>query len=136
MTDKVSIPDGAYILVADGTGARLFSASATEDNLDLTAVDILEPDYEKHEGPSGSRPPEQTYEQTQEATFAKHAAEALNSMAYAGKFSDLVVIADPQTLGQMREVFNQAVTDRITCELPKTLVNLSRQELEQHLSNG
>lgn len=136
MTDIISIPDGAYVLVADGTGGRLFSASAKGDRFSLTTLDALGPNYPKHEGPSGSRPPEQTDDQTEEATFAKHAAEALNSLAHAGKFSDLVVIADPQTLGQMRGVFNKVVTDRIACELRKTLTNLSKHELEQHFSNG
>ncbi len=136
MTHTLSIPDGAYILVADGNGGRLFSASKKGDALSLTSVDDLELSDPKHKGPSGTRPPEQTGSQTEEATFAKHAADALYLMAHAGKFSDLVVIADPQTLGQMRGIFHKEITERIVRELPKTLTNLSKHELEQHLSKG
>lgn len=116
--------------MADGTGARLYSSNVDGQSLSLSeAKDFIPADPMEH-GPSGSRPPEQTEQQRDEAAFAHQLANNLYLAAHAGKFEELVVIADPQTLGQLRAIFHQEVTDRIAAEFPKTLTNLPHEDLE------
>ena len=134
MSDKINIPNNSWIVVADGTGARLFSASIDNDEVSLTALDELDPQDPVEHGPSGSLPPEQTDQQVTEATFANQLAHTLYLRAHAGKYSALVVFADPVTLGQLRDLFHQEVTDRIVADVPKTLTNVPQQDLEVSLT--
>ena len=53
------------------------------------------------DGPAGKRPAESSIQETDEATFAKQLAKELYRRAHSGDFAALVLIADPQTLGQI-----------------------------------
>ena len=85
------------------------------------------------DGPSGSRPEEQTRSQTDEATFAKQLAETLYLMKNDGEFDALVVVADPQTLGQLRETMHQIVEKSIVCTIAKDFTNHSVREISDAL---
>ncbi len=134
MSKSIAIPNHSWIVVADGVGARLFSAAVDGERVALTSLNELELNDPVERGTSGTRPPEQTEQQKDEATFACQLARTLYLRAHAGKFDDLVVIADPQTLGQLRGLFHKEVTDRIVAEVPKTLTNLSPSDLEDSIS--
>ena len=81
------------------------------------------------DGPSGSRPEDQTPRQTNEATFAKQLAQALFRMHHAGEFEALILIADPQTLGQLRAAMHTSVTAAIIRSLHKHLTNHSVEQI-------
>lgn len=130
MNSKTALSKHSWIVVADGTGAKLYSSDVDGDSLSLSEVKDLEPADPLEHGPSGSLPPEQTEQQKVEATFSHQLAHDLYLAAHAGKFEQLVVIADPQTLGQLRGIFHQEVNERITSEFPKTLTNLPHKDLE------
>lgn len=134
MSKFITIPDQSWIVVADGVGARLFSAAVEGERVKLTSLNELEPNDPIEHGPSGTLPPEQTEQQKDEATFAYQLAHMLYLKAHAGNFDDLVVIADPQTLGQLRALFHKEVAERIVAEVPKTLTNLSPTDLEDSIS--
>ena len=125
MNIQTVLSDGTYVLVADGAGGTLYAACVKGEEVNLTQLDTMAPENLDAEGPSGSRPPEQTARQTDEATFAKQVANRINQLARLRRFDDLVVLADPQTLGQMRAVFDAEARQRIVGELPKTLTNAS-----------
>lgn len=133
MSESVSIPDGAWILIADGEGAELYSAAVDGSSVSLTTMSDLDPENLVDGGPSGQRPPEQTDQQQDEAIFAKQVAHALYLKAHSGKFDNLVVVADPQTLGQLRGIFHQEVNDRIVTEIHKTFTNHPQDKLEDAL---
>ncbi len=71
-----SIPDHALVVVADGRGAILFRNEGSTGEVSLREERRLSPKNLRDEGPSGSRPTEQTPRQTDEATFAKQLADA------------------------------------------------------------
>ena len=71
------IPHNALIVIADGGGATLFRSSGSGAELSLKEERKLSPKDLSEEGPSGSRPEDQTPRQTNEATFAKQLAQAL-----------------------------------------------------------
>ncbi len=135
MTSATALTNNTWIAIADGTGARLYAANSDGESLSLSETKELSPTDPLEHGPSGSRPPEQTEQQKDEAAFAHQLADRLYLAAHAGKFDQLVVIADPQTLGQLRGIFHQEVIDRIAAEFPKTLTNLPHQDLEVAVTN-
>lgn len=129
-----SIPADAMVVVADGTGARVFRNVGTDGVLSLQQKETLTPQNVDDDGPSGSAPSEQSPQQTDEATFAKQLAHRLNHGALTNEYAHLVLVADPQTLGQMRPQLHKETLQRMHGELAKTLTNSSLHDIERSLS--
>ena len=129
------IPAGSWVVVADGTHARIFHNVGKQDALLLKQEDLIKPDLvdEQGQGPSGHRPPEASPEQTDEATFAKQLVHRLNAAALKQEFEHLFLIADPKTLGEIRPQLHAETSKRITGELAKTLTNSSLEDIEKIL---
>jgi protein required for attachment to host cells len=132
MADK--IPHNALVVVADGTGARFFRNSGQELSVTLRADGELQPAHLESDGPSGMRPQESTRQETDEATFAKQLAKELYRRAHQGDFAALVLIADPQTLGQLRPILHKEVQSRLVSEHGKTLTKASIADIEKTLN--
>ncbi len=130
------IPTGTWVVVADGTQARLFHNVGKHDTLHLKQEDLISADAQGH-GPSGHRPIDQSSEQTDEATFAKQLAHRLNAAALKQEFEHLFLIADPRTIGEMRPQLHTETSKRIIGELTKTLTKSTVEEIEKSLkANG
>lgn len=132
-----SIPTGTWVVVADGTHARLFHNVGKQDTLQLKQDALMEPDMvdEQGQGPSGHRPPEESPEQADEATFAKQLVHRLNAAALKHQFEHLFLIADPKTLGEIRPQLHVETSKRICGELAKTLTNTPLEEIEKILQS-
>ncbi len=128
------IPHNALVVVADGTGARLFRNSGQENKVTLSADGEFKPSHLLDDGPAGHRPPESSGQETDEATFAKQLAKELYRRAHSGDFKALVLIADPQTLGQIRPSLHKEVRDRLVSEVAKTLTKSSIADIQKALS--
>jgi protein required for attachment to host cells len=128
------IPEKAFVVVADGTGAKFFRHSGHYlGKHKLTADGEFKSPHPLNDGPAGHRPPEQTQQETHEATFAKQLAHELYRRAHSGDFAALVLIADPQTLGQMRPLLHKEVQSRVVLEIAKTLTKASIADIETAL---
>lgn len=127
-------PIECLVVIGDGTLAKLFRNKAGDGALDLVIEDTIEHDQFDGDGPAGKRPVESSSKETGEATFAKQLALHLNSMAEAGRFSALVLVADPQTLGQIRPSLDKKVREALLSEHPKTLTNAAMDEIVRSLS--
>ena len=127
------IPSDALVVVADGTGARLFRNRGDERALSLHQVELRELMNMDDDGPSGSMPHESTGQQIDEATFAKQLALALNDGALKHRYDALVLIADPTTLGRVRGLLHKEVESRMLGEIAKTLTNAPLEQIEQAL---
>lgn len=132
MADK--IPHNALVVVADGTGARFFRNSGQELSVSLKADGDLQPVDLENDGPSGKRPPESNRQESDEATFAKQLANELYRRAHQGDFAALVLIADPQTLGQLRPILHKEVLSRLVSEHGKTLTKASIADIQKLLN--
>ena len=130
------IPHHALVVVADGTGARLFRNAGDAHQISLVVDGELKPSDLLNDGPAGKRPIESSSQETDEATFAKQLANELYRRAYSGNFAALVLIADPQTLGQIRPTLHKEVKERLVAEIDKTLTHASLPELEKALRMG
>jgi protein required for attachment to host cells len=124
----------ALVVVADGTGARLFRNTGNATKVVLKADGEVNPTAPHDDGPSGKRPPEMSQQEMEEATFAKHLAKDLYRRAHGGEFDALVIVADPQTLGQMRPLLHKEVHDKIVAELAKTLTKAPLHDIEAALN--
>ncbi|KIZ46414.1 MULTISPECIES: host attachment family protein [Rhodopseudomonas] len=123
------IPHNTLVVVADGGGAMLLRNSGKGGQIELREESRLAPNELLNDGPSGSRPEEQTESQTDEATFAKQLTQTLNKMRLGGEFDKLVLIADPQTLGQMRPIMHKTVEAALISSLAKDLTNHSFEDI-------
>ena len=128
------IPHNALVVVADGGGAVLFRNTGRDGDVSLGEGQRLHPHEEQ--GPSGHRPPEQTVKQTEEATFAKELGQALFKMHEKGEFKDLVLAADPQTLGQVRAVLHKSVESSLVLTLHKDYTKQSGSEIAAALAKA
>lgn len=128
------IPEQAMVVVADGAGARIFRNVGGEHAVSLKQQELISPKDLEDDGPSGSAPPEQTGKQTDEATFAKQLAHRLNHGALTNAYAHLVLVADPQTLGQMRPQLHKQTLARMHGELAKDLTNSPLKDIERALS--
>ncbi len=132
MTGK--IPHNALVVVADGTGARFFRNTGEDFKIALSAAGDLKPVHLSSAGPAGHRPIESSGQETDEATFAKQLSKELYRRAHNGDFTALVLIADPQTLGQIRPSLHKEVRNRLVSEVGKTLTKASIADIQKALS--
>lgn len=129
-------PKNALVVVTSGAEAKFFVNEGTLLDIKLRHSGNLSPKDLDDDGPSGSRPSESSIQETDEATFAKQLAHYLYDTAHKGAFQHLVLVADPDTLGEIRPILHQEVTKKITMELNKTLVNAPTDDIERSLSGA
>ncbi|WBU65003.1 host attachment family protein [Paracoccus aerodenitrificans] len=122
----------ALVVVADGHQARLFRNTAKQ-GLELSEIEQLTPKNLADEG-SGAAPQERSPKDEDEATFAKQLSERLNRIALRHKAEQVVVIADPSTLGTMRKHYHKELEAMLVKELAKDLTHASAQDVEKALS--
>jgi protein required for attachment to host cells len=128
-----NIPHNALVVVADGKGAKFFRNAGDGNVVSLAADGEFLPTDLLNDGPAGKRPKESSHRETDEATFAKQLANELYLRAHSGNFAALVLIADPQTLGQIRPTLHKEVHDRLVSEIGKTLTHSTVAEIQAAL---
>lgn len=129
-----SLPKDTTVLVATGEAAKFFVQDNNATDVSLSFSSEEKPGDFADQGPSGKTPPEMGPAEQLEATFSKVLSDHLFHMAHSGKFSSLVLIADPGTLGEMRPLLHDEVTDKIVLELDKTLINSPVSDIEKSIS--
>lgn len=128
-----NVPAGTLVVVADGRKARLFRNVGDGDELSLLQHDVMNADDIPLQGPSGVTPPQQSPQTNDERTFAKHVAQRLNDGALKQDYAQLVLVADPQTLGEIRQQLHKETQDRLIGEIAKTLSNSPIEDIQRAL---
>ena len=54
-------------------------------------------------------------------------------MAHRGDFKEIVLVAPPLVLGELRKKLHQEVSDKVVGEIPKTLTNHAVYDIEKLL---
>jgi len=134
MTNRVAIPSGTRVVVADGGGARILRNAGNEGELSLEQVELIDPAQLPLATPAGSQPPELSGEESEEAGFAKRLAQRLNEDALKHRYEHLVLMADAQTLGQMRPLLHKETHARLLAEYDKNLANSPLEDIARALS--
>ncbi len=130
------LPKGAIVAVADGEKFNLFSNTGDEANPALTAMP--EPGIENVNKGSGashqssSANPDES--QLEEDGFSAGIADVLNRQVLDGKISDLVIIAAPRTLGELRKHYHKELSATLLGEIPKDLTGHAVQDIEKTIA--
>tara|TARA_R110002124_G_C8753375_1_gene498459 strand:- start:320 stop:712 length:393 start_codon:yes stop_codon:yes gene_type:complete len=126
----LNFPQETFVVVATGTVAKTFhvKSGSLEHAGDWTPGDLAD------QGPAGKSPSEQSPRESMEATFSKIIAERLYADSHKGGFERLILVADPDTLGEIRPLLHQEVSDKIVLEQAKTLTNSSVADIEKSIS--
>jgi protein required for attachment to host cells len=114
----VAIVDGENFIVMQNEGQIFEPRLKQVAKPDLTATNFSA--GVKHQDDVGQRT---TATQLDELAHAAAAAEWLNQQAIAGKCDDVLVIADPKTLGEMRRHYHTELEKRIVGEIAKTMTS-------------
>lgn len=127
------VPHNTLIVVGTGEGAKFYRNAGKNGELKLQHARDLEPGDLADQGPAGKQPPDTSDKESMEATFAKILANHLYSMVQNHKFEKLILVLDPDTLGETRPSLHVSVTDKIMLELPKTLINNTTDQIERSI---
>lgn len=119
-------PHKAHVALVDGERFVLLrnDGQPFEPRLSKVAAPSLEPTNfsagVKHQDDAGQM---KGATDLDELAHAAAAAEWLNAKAIAGEIDDLIIIADPKTLGEMRRHYHKELEKRLAGELDKALTN-------------
>lgn len=127
----VALVDGNRFVVLRNTG-QIF-----EPKLEMVA----EPELEATNFSAGVRHQDKAGQMRgetdlNELAHGAAAAEWLNAKAIAGEIDDLIVIADPKTLGEMRRHYHKELQRRLVGELDKAIANEPIPAIEKALANA
>lgn len=68
--------------------------------------------------------------------FADEIAEHLYSLAHADAFDEIILVAPPLVLGELRKKLHKEVEERVRAEIPKTLTKHTIADIEALLMAG
>jgi len=149
----MQVPHKAVVLVADGRKMLFFRNEGDGEHLNLRVLHAEEQDNPKDGdqktdqaggssgtnagtfagGGAGASMGEADYHQQEEDRFAADAAAMLRTRALRHEFEQLIVVAPPKTLGEMRKHYHKEVESRLAGELAKDLTGHPVADIEKAL---
>lgn len=139
----MKIDHDALVMVVDGGKMLLFRNAGDDAYPKLEVEQAMEqnnpPDREQaSDAPARNQTGlargsvEQTdFHDLNEERFATEAAALLNKRALANEFEQLIIVASPQTLGQMRKHYHKELQSRLVGEVAKDLTGHPVPDIEQ-----
>jgi protein required for attachment to host cells len=137
-----------WIVVTDSTRARIFSHDKKGQAL-LMVKEMRHPESRMHgseleadrpgtsfqsKGPGKHAMSQQVSPKEHEAwKLSKELADALDHARMEDKFDQLVLVAAPRFLGNMRKTLSDQVNRLVTAELDKNIAHLPENEILAHL---
>jgi protein required for attachment to host cells len=134
--ERIQIPARALVLVSDGRRARFLRNRGTPVRPEL----IMELSLGDENSPATAQATEHDaaeqadWRREAEQRFAGRVADTLYDMEHAHRFDELVVIAPPRMLGDLRAQMRAEVAETVVAELPRDLTSLAVPELGKMLS--
>ena len=132
----MQLPKGTIVAVADGEKLSLFRNAGNETHPKLTPLPVpeVETSNKGSGGRHGSSSANPDDKRQDEDSFASGIAAVLNKQAVDGHVENIVVIADPKTLGELRKHYHAKLSAALLKEIPKDLTGHSTADLEKTLS--
>jgi len=116
------LPHGTVIALVDGKNFELYRNAGNEAEPELALLDSPKLDAHNHSGSSHhGRSANKEGHLADEDAHAGAAAGWLNSQVLGHKIENLVVIAAPRTLGEMRRHYHKQTERTVIAELAKDL---------------
>ena len=124
-----------WILVADSSTARLFSAENSAS--DLIEIETLNyADMYLTDQRVANDVPDVLDKEHVETHFAKRVVKHLNKELNHNKFERLFIVAAPSFLGSLRGEFNNRIEKQVSFSLGKNIVNLPPSKIRSHLPHS
>ncbi|HYO95106.1 MAG TPA: host attachment protein [Polyangiaceae bacterium] len=115
-----------WILVGDGSHARLFQASEPLEPWQILRKLEREHSREKTDGA-------QSHEDRGEHGFARQLVGELEAGRQSGTFAELVLVAPPKFLGQLRAELEPSLKACVVKSLDKDYTHMAPDELQKHV---
>lgn len=145
--NRIALKHKLWLMVADGEKALFLQNDGDTKYPNFQVVREMEqenpPTREQgsdrpgrlSDGPSAHRSAvaDTDWHKVGKVRFAEHIAERLYKMAHQGDFKEIMLIAPPLVLGELRKKLHQEVSDKVVGEIPKTLTNHAVFEIEKLL---
>lgn len=145
---KSGLPQGTWVIVADGEKALFLKNQGDDMDMDLTVIRKDEQDNPPardwaenrpgrfNDGPGVQRSAvdDTDWHELEKERFASDLADQLYKYAHKGAFDRIVLIASRVVLSQLREELHQEVQDRVILDIPKVLTNHPIDEIEKLLT--
>jgi protein required for attachment to host cells len=128
------LPTDTLIAVADGEKLDLFRNVGTETDLKLSAAPEALVEAVSGSGGENSSSANPDESRVKENGFASGIVEMLNSRVLANEFKDIVIIAAPKTLGEMRKHYHKRLEDALVGEIAKDLTGHSIVDIEKTIN--
>ncbi|RWM25491.1 MAG: Host attachment protein [Mesorhizobium sp.] len=144
---SINLKRGLWVVVADGEKALFLRNEGDSKFPNLEVVQEMEQENPATREQGSDRPgrysdgptvhrsavEDTDWHRLGKERFADNIAGRLYKLAHRGEFDEIVLIAPPQVLGEMRQKLHKEVSDRVKAEIPKTLTNHTISEIESLL---
>ncbi len=132
----MQLPRGATVAVADGEKLNLFRNSGDEVHPKLVPVEgtAVANENRGSGGRHHNSAANPDASQLEEDSFSVGVAELLNRQVLGGEISNLVVIAAPRTLGELRKHYHAKLSSVLMSEIPKDLTGHAVHDVEKTIA--
>lgn len=145
----ILLKTGSWVLVADGKKAIFLRNDLNTRDYDLRVVWHQETENppsiaqcSDRAGRANSVPgmrraalQDTDWHQLSEDNYVKEIAEILDRAAHDGAFDEIVIVAPPKALGDLRVEINPNAVKKVIAEIPKTLTNHPIEKIESLLKS-
>ena len=125
------LPSGTIVAVADGEKLNLFQNTGTESEMSLSVASEQEVETATGAGGQNSSSANPDQSRIEEDGFATGIVAMLNQRVLAGKITNIVIIAAPKTLGEMRKHYHKKLEEALVGEISKDLTGHSIADIEK-----
>lgn len=122
----------AVVVVADGHSATLFR-NVARTGIELSEIERVTLESLAHPQ-HGDQVPDIVPGSDDPGAFAARLADHVNAMVLTQKVEDVVIVADPATLGVLRKHYHKELQFRLRKEVAKNLVHADARTIEDALS--
>ncbi len=145
----IAVHNGAWVLIGDGRRALFFSNHGDAEILDLRVIETRI-DQNPATRDQGSDAPGRAFaaagaharssvgnvdwHELEEERFARAMAERINAAAESGEMKEIVIVAPPKTLGEIRKDLSVKAQGKVAGELHKDLTKHPLPEIEKALA--
>jgi protein required for attachment to host cells len=132
------LPHGTVFAIVDGENFELYRNAGPEAEPRLAAMDSLDLEatnfsagFRRQDGPTRhqARTGDGSRDALDEAAHVAAVTGWLNQQVLAKEIDQLVVVADPRSLGEMRRHYHKQLKDVLVGEVPKTLTGRPGAEI-------
>jgi protein required for attachment to host cells len=139
------VPHNTFVVVADGEKMLFFRNEGDAEYLKLAIERKREQDNPPDRDQKSSAPgrtfdsassgrsayAETDFHQLEEERFAAETADMLKKRALRNEYDQLIVVAPPRTLGELRKHYHKEVEKRLAGEIAKDLTGHPVDEIER-----